>query len=114
MKYVLSNGKTTRDLNTYIIDLFRVYTTVYKNDIPGSTIGYDFILSDVKKDELPKIVDEKCSGLVSIISDKVKSISGATLSLISVRRLEADRFTVSVSVSHGPGDEKELNVNLDL
>ena len=115
MKYVLSNGKTTKDLSAYIVDLFRIYMTVYKEDIPGSNIGFDFILSDVKKDELVKVINEKSTALVGIISDRVKAISGTTIRLESIERVEVDRFLLVIAASYnGSGDSEILNVNIDL
>lgn len=114
MKYVLSTGKTTKDINLYIIDLFRIFTTVYKDDIPGSDIGYDFILSDVKKDELVKVVNEKCTSIVSLISDRVKAISGVTVNLSSIERVESGRFSITLTATSGIDNETELNVNLDI
>ena len=46
-KFLLSTGKTTDKIEYYVVDLFRLYLSVYPGDIPGaSRIGFDFNLRD--------------------------------------------------------------------
>jgi hypothetical protein len=55
-KYLLSTGKSTTQVEKYILDLFKLNLKIWPGDIPGlPKVGFDFILTDTKKDE---VVDE--------------------------------------------------------
>lgn len=71
MRYLLSTGLLTSKIEYYIIDLFRLYLSIYPGDIPGaSTIGFDFILTDTKKDEIVSEVKSRVESLVYKIKEK--------------------------------------------
>lgn len=71
-KYLLTTGETTTKIEEYIIDLFRLYLTVYPDDVPHKrNIGIDFNLAGTFKDELPGKVNSLVSELINKIKTKV-------------------------------------------
>ena len=85
-KYLLSTGDSTTKVEYYIIDLFKIYLNVYSRDIPNSSIGFNFILTNTKKDELLDEIKGRIDNLINVIKSKVSSdfykISLQELSLI--------------------------------
>lgn len=108
MKYLLSTGKSTTRIDEYILDLFKLNLAIMPNDIPNSRIGFDFIMTNVKEQDLQNVIRERLGDLVS----KIKShISGAvTISLDSVDLIDSETVKVVVSVNHNPG--KEITIKL--
>ena len=43
-RYLLSTGASTTEIEKYVLDLFKLYIQIYPGDIPGSNIGFNFIL----------------------------------------------------------------------
>lgn len=87
-RYLLSNGQATTKAEEYIIDLFRIYLTVYPGDIPHhKRLGFDFLLTDVTKDGMIEAVKSKVTSLVSKIQDSLPNqkyqISISELDLIN-------------------------------
>lgn len=73
-RYLLSTGKVTGKVEYYILDLFRLYLSVYPGDIPGkSSIGFDFTITDALKTELADKVKDKVESLVRKISNQFSS-----------------------------------------
>lgn len=71
-RYLLSTGQATTKAEEYIIDLFRVYLTVYPGDIPHyKDLGFDFLLTEVTKDGMEEAVKSKVESLVSKIQDSL-------------------------------------------
>ncbi len=66
MKYLLSDNTVTSQVEYYVIDLFKLYLSVYPGDIPGaSSIGFDFNLRGTFKADLSKEVESRISSLVT-------------------------------------------------
>lgn len=99
-KYLLSTGGSTMKIEKYILDLFRLYLNIYPGDIPGSSIGFDFTLTDTKKDELIDAVRSRISSLISVIQNKVGgSNKGISISLGSVQVLSEERAVIEINVN---------------
>lgn len=100
-KYLLSTGKTTTKVEEYIIDLFRLYLTIYPGDIPHyKKLGFDFLITDVTKDNLERDVKSKVESLISKIQNSLPNqkykITISTLELIDE---ETVRLVIDVSGS---------------
>lgn len=65
MKYLLSDNTVTSQVEYYVIDLFKLYLSVYPGDIPGTSIGFDFNLRGTFKADLSKEVESRISSLVT-------------------------------------------------
>jgi len=66
MKYLLSDNTVTTQVEYYVIDLFKLYLSVYPGDIPGaSEIGFDFNLRGTFKVDLEDVVRTRISSLVT-------------------------------------------------
>lgn len=100
-KLVLSTGEITGRVEKYVMDLFQINLRVFEGDIPFSSIGFNFQLGDVKKDELLQVIKEKAINLC----DKVASMSpqGVKISLESVSLVDESRAILSIRVN----DERE-------
>ena len=110
MKYLLSTGESTTKYDLYLIDMFRLYLSIYPGDIPGSDIGFDFILSDIKKDEL---LDEINSRLETVLKQFNNN------SLLNVNPLSIDQVymisddTVEIVVYSSSGATDTITINID-
>lgn len=97
-RYLLSTGRATTKAEEYIIDLFRIYLTVYPGDIPHySSLGFDFLLTGVTKDGLIESVKEKVNSLVSKIKDSVSGGYDITVSELDLIDEETVRLVIDVS-----------------
>lgn len=75
-KYLLSTGLLTDQVEYYIIDLFKLHLSVYPKDIPGADwIGFNFILGNVKKDEVKNVVTSRLESLIGKIQENFTNIS---------------------------------------
>lgn len=101
MKYLLSTNDTTDKIEYYILDLFKLYLQIYPNDIPGTNLGFNFILTDVKKTELPNEVKNRVENLVSYLS---KRFAGVTLDLESIEILDEEKAKITINVNETQGD----------
>lgn len=88
MKYLLSNGESTNKMEIYLLDLFKIYLLIHPNDIPHSDIGFDFNLSNVKKDELADELKDRVNNLVKLFKSQFKEfqITVKEISLIDEQR----------------------------
>ena len=108
-KYLLSTGKTTTQTEKYVEDLFRVYFTVYPDDIPGaSNIGFDYIFSDVKKDEVKEVLRERINNLIDVIKNKFKS--SIDIRIHSLDLLTEEKARLVLDINQVVSDE----ITLDL
>lgn len=100
-KLVLSTGEITGRVEKYVMDLFQIHLRIYEGDVPFNNIGFDFLLGDVKKDELLGVIQSKAIDLCR----KVSSLSpqGVKINLESVSLLSEDRAVLSIRVN----DERE-------
>lgn len=72
-KYLLSTGYSTDLMEKYILDLFRIYLLTNIDDIPNSSIGFNFTLTNVKKDELVDELKSRLTALVNVFAKKFTS-----------------------------------------
>lgn len=98
-RYLLSNGQATSRTEEYIIDLFRIYLTVYPGDIPHyKGLGFDFLLTDVTKDRMTEVVREKVISLVEKIQNSLPNQKyKITISELDLIDEETVRLVIDVS-----------------
>ena len=109
MKYLLSSGRTTTRLEYYVLDLFKIYLTVYPDDIPGnSSIGFDFIVQDVLKSDLVDVVKNKVSELISKLSLRLGD--SAEIVLDSIEILDETKARITVTVNKAVTDSIDVDL----
>lgn len=101
-KYLLSTGITTDRVEYYIIDLFKLYLSVYPGDIPNADIGFDFIITDTKKADLVSDIRHRVDTLISKIQDKV---SGVSMSLVELALVNETTLKIIIDVNQIKSDE---------
>lgn len=109
MKYLLSTGGSTNKVEYYIIDLFKLYLSIYPKDIPNAQqIGFDFILTDVKKDELL----DKIKYRVNVLIDKIKNkfSNSLTITINSLELVDQSKVKLVIDVNQIKSDEIEINI----
>ena len=106
MKYLLSTNDITDKIEYYILDLFKLYLQIYPNDIPGSDIGFNFILTDVKKTELPDEVKHRINQLINFLNNR---FSGVKLSLKSIEIIDEEKAKITIDVNT---IQSEIIINL--
>jgi hypothetical protein len=89
-RYLLTNGESTDKMEVYILDLFKLYLSIHPNDVPHSEIGFDFNLTDIRKDELLNEVKSRVNNLVKVFKNKFKeySITVSEISLINEEKIK--------------------------
>ena len=103
-KYLLSTGLATDKLEEYIVDLFRLYLQIWPGEIPGlPQLGFDFILTDVKKSDLVNDVTSRLSTLITKIQDKFGTAVKITLD--SVETIDASRVRATTTVNDNTTDK---------
>lgn len=108
-KYLLSTGKTTTQTEKYIEDLFRIYFVVYPDDIPGaSNIGFDYIMTDVKKDEVKNVLRSRIEKLIELIKSKFKT--ALDIRIHSLDLLTEEKARLILDINQVVSDE----ITLDL
>ena len=106
MKYLLSTGMSTDKVEYYIIDLFKLYLNIWPNDIPNSpNLGFDFILTDVKKDELVSTVKSRVNQLIDKIRNKF------TIELVSVEIIDQTKVKITINVNQVRSEEITVDIN---
>lgn len=102
-KYLLSTGITTDRVEYYIIDLFKLYLSVYPGDIPNADyIGFDFIITDTKKADLVSDIRRRVDTLISKIQERV---SGITISLAELALVNETTVKIIIDVNQIKSDE---------
>lgn len=105
MKYLLSTGRVTEKKEKYVLDLFKLYLTIYPGDIPGAkNIGFNFIITDTKKDELLEEIRSRVGSLISSIQSVA---SGVDISLDTLEFIDDTRVRVIVKANEL---KEELNI----
>ena len=103
-KYLLSTGRTTTKLEYYVLDLFRLYLSIYPRDIPGADrIGFDFNLRDTFKANLPEEVRRRVGDLVSAFRNRFKS--GVNIELENCELIDERLARITVSCGEITGEE---------
>ena len=106
MKYLLSTGETTGKIEKYILDLFKLNMAIYPDDIPNSNIGFNFVITDVKKSELPEEIKSRITSLITRLQSR---FSGITISLESIELLSEELARVVVRVNQ-ESEQIELTI----
>ena len=94
-KYLKSDGNTTNNIDDYIVDLFKLYFTVHPNDIPGTNIGFNFIMNGIQK---VNIASEVTSRLSELLSSMQERFSGISMSIESVDIIDYEKARVEIKV----------------
>ena len=109
MKYLLSDNTVTSQVEYYVIDLFKLYLSVYPGDIPGADgIGFDFNLRGTFKSNLASEVESRINNLVSKFQDKFSGSLAFSLESCDL----IDDTTVKIIVSCGRVRSDDILVNL--
>lgn len=95
-RYVLSTGEVTEKPERYVQDLFRMCISIYPNDIPNSSFGFNFILGDIKKDEFTVAVTERAGELVRKVNDFIPNEVSLKLDSVDVINYEKVRIYVNI------------------
>ena len=107
-KYLLSTGQITTKIEQYILDLFRLYMGILPGDIPGlPNVGFNFILTNTKKDEIESEVYYRVKSLVDKISGQFSNsqlrIEIESIDLISYERakvvLKVNQYTEDIELN---------------
>ena len=108
-KYLLSTGKSTTQVEKYILDLFKLNLKIWPGDIPGlPKVGFDFILTDTKKDEVVDEVRYRVRTLVDRLKERF-SDQKIDIEVSSIDLIDSERVSVVINV----GDySDEATVNL--
>jgi hypothetical protein len=106
--YVLSTGEITTKVERYVVDLIRMAMCVYPGDVPGRSFGFDFILGDVKKDQLRQAIIDKATDLIGMVRKFCPSNIGISLTKVQLISYSLARITISVE-NYG---ETELDIKL--
>ena len=105
-KYLLSTGESTTRIERYILDLFKLNLQIYPGDIPGSKLGFDFILTDTKKDELLGEIRSRVNSLIGKLQEKFDKME---INVSSSDLIDEERVKLTVNVNDY---SDSLNVNL--
>lgn len=96
-KYLLSTGLVTDKIEYYIIDLFKLHLSVFPNDIPGAEhIGFNFIITNTKKDELKTEVDNRLSDLINKFK---KEFTGIDINIVNSALIDETKLKLEISVN---------------
>jgi hypothetical protein len=108
-KYLLSTGKSTTQVEKYILDLFKLNLKIWPGDIPGlPKVGFDFILTDTKKDEIIDEVRYRVRTLVDRLKERFSN-QKIDIEVSSIDLIDSERVSVVINV----GDySDETTVNL--
>lgn len=109
IRYLLSTGKSTTQVEKYILDLFKLNLKIWPGDIPGlPKVGFDFILTDTKKDEVVDEVRYRVRTLVDRLKERF-SDQKIDIEVSSIDLIDSERVSVVINV----GDySDEATVNL--
>lgn len=110
MKYLLSTGQTTGQVEYYIIDLFRLYLNIYPKDIPGApNIGFNFIFTDVKKKDLAFSINSRVEQL--IIKIKEKFTGNLDIKIVSLDLIDETKVKLIISVNQIESNDILVDIN---
>ena len=109
-RYLLSNGRSTTKAEEYIIDLFRIYLTVYPGDIPHyKKLGFDFLLTDITKDGMTEAVKGKVTSLVSKIQDSLPN-QKYTITISELDLIDEETVRLVIDVSGYKSEDIYINL----
>lgn len=108
-KYLLSTGRGTNKVEEYVIDLFKLYLQIWPGDIPGaSSIGFDFILTDIKRADVGNVISSRVSALVEKIREKLGD--GIKIRVDSVELIDNSRIRFTITINNTMTET--INVNI--
>ena len=109
-RYLLSTGETTTKVEEYIIDLFRLYLGIYPGDIPHyKRLGFDFLLTDVTKDDLKY----KINSMVNELVEKIQAVLPNQKYAITIKTLDLiDEETVKLVVDVNGESSEDIFINI--
>lgn len=111
-KYLLSTGKSTTQVEKYILDLFKLNLKIWPGDIPGlPKVGFDFILTDTKKDEVVDEVRYRVRTLVDRLKERF-SDQKIDIEVSSIDLIDSERVSVVINVGDY-SDEATINLYND-
>ena len=98
-KYLLSTGKSTTQIEKYILDLFKLNLKIWPGDIPGlPKVGFDFILTDTKKDEVVEEVRYRVKNLVDRLKERFTG-QKIDIEISSIELIDSERVRVVINVN---------------
>lgn len=110
MKYLLSSGSSTDKLEYYIMDLFKLYLSVYPGDIPGSpSFGFDFSLANTLKGDIREELLSRVNALIDTISNRFDN-SSLEISLNSLEIVDDSLAKLVIDVNKLQSDEIVINL----
>lgn len=104
MKYLLSTGRSTDKLEVYVLDLFKLYLNIMPGDIPGTDIGFNFVLTDTLKSDLVNEIQNRISSLINAIQSKFES-KKVQISVSSLDIINDEKIKLVVSVNKTTSEE---------
>lgn len=100
MKYLLSTGQSTSKIEYYIIDLFKIYLTVYPDDIPlVPSLGFDYILTDVNKADVVNNIKGRIESLIEKIKRKFGNRRDIEINLESIEIIDEVSIRIKIEVN---------------
>lgn len=96
-RYLLSTGRSTTRIERYILDLFKLNLLIWPGDIPNLNVGFDFILTDTKKDEILTEVRSRVDTLVTRLKNKFSS-QNIDIDIDSIELIDEEKVRITVSV----------------
>lgn len=99
MKYLLSTGEITDRIELYIIDLIKLNFVILPKDIPGSTIGFNYIITNEKKDEMISSIKSKLNSLISKIESRLNKNVNITIQSIDLIDSSNNRIKLVINVN---------------
>ena len=104
MKFLLSTGKSTDRIEVYVIDLFKLYLNIVPGDIPGTDIGFNFILTDTLKSELVTEIRNRVGILINKIQ-KMFDENAVQISVSSLDIISDEKIKLVLSVNKTTSEE---------
>lgn len=110
MKYLLSTGESTNLPEYYIIDLFKLYLSIYPGDIPGASgIGFNFLFTGVKKTEIVDEIKSRINSLITKIRSKFSS--NPNIQIVSLDLVDETKVKLVISVNQIESDEISVDIS---
>ena len=108
-KYLLSTGKATTKVEEYIIDLFKIFLTLYPGDVPHyENLGFNFIITEVTKDNLKSEI----TSMVNDLIEKIRNVLPGSYT-ITINTLDLiDEETVKLIIDVDGTLSEEIYINI--
>lgn len=108
MRFLLSTGKSTDRVEVYVLDLFKLYLNIMPGDIPGTDIGFDFVLTDTLKSNLVSEVKRRVNSIVKLIQSRFDE-KKVQISVSSLEFINDEKLKLVVSVNKTTSEEIVIN-----